>query len=69
MTRSASSPSNTLERWSEDVSEYIAFEIQTRCDIQGNRVPEHIRDFVEEHTRGGPAAGFEADLRGSEGRA
>jgi hypothetical protein len=43
---------NTLERWSEDVSEYIAFKIQTRCDIQGNRVPEHIRDFVEEHTRG-----------------
>jgi hypothetical protein len=37
---------NTLEHWSEDVSEYIAFEIQTRCDIEGNPVPEHIRDFV-----------------------
>jgi hypothetical protein len=37
---------NTLEHWSEDVSEYIAFEIQTRCDIQGVGVPEHIRDFV-----------------------
>jgi len=36
---------NTLEHWS-DVSEYIAFEIQTRCDIQGVGVPEHIRDFV-----------------------
>jgi hypothetical protein len=37
---------NTLEHWSEDVSEYIAFEIQTRCDIQSVGVPEHIRDFV-----------------------
>jgi len=37
---------NTLEHWSEDVSEYIAFEIQTRCGIQGAGVPEHIRDFV-----------------------
>jgi hypothetical protein len=37
---------NTLEHWSEDVSEYVAFEIQTRCDIDGVAVPEHIRDFV-----------------------
>jgi hypothetical protein len=37
---------NTLEHWSEDISEYIAFEIQTRFDIQGVGVPEHIRDFV-----------------------
>src|SRR5260370_17348968 len=37
---------NTLEHWSEDVSEYIALEIQTRCDIEGIAVPEHIRDFV-----------------------
>jgi hypothetical protein len=37
---------NTLEHWSEDVSEYIAFEIQTRYDIEGTAVPEHIRDFV-----------------------
>jgi hypothetical protein len=41
---------NTLEHWSEDVSEYIAFEIQTRCDIEGNTVPEHIRDFVTSYT-------------------
>ena len=27
----------TLEHWSEDGSEYIAFEIQTRCDIAGHR--------------------------------
>ena len=41
---------NTLEHWSEDVSEYIAFEIQTRCDIEGVAIPEHIRDFVESYT-------------------
>jgi hypothetical protein len=41
---------NTLEHWSEDVTEYIAFEIQTRCDIEGAPVPEHIRDFVESFT-------------------
>ena len=37
---------NTPEHWSEDVTEYIAFEIQTRCDIEGVAIPEHIRDFV-----------------------
>jgi hypothetical protein len=41
---------NTLEHWSEDVTEYIAFEIQTRCDIEGFAVPEHIRDFVASYT-------------------
>jgi hypothetical protein len=41
---------NTLEHWSEDVTEYIAFEIQTRCDIEGDAVPEHIRDFVTSYT-------------------
>jgi hypothetical protein len=40
---------NTLEHWSEDVSEDVAREIQTRCDIEGERVPEHIQDFVERH--------------------
>jgi hypothetical protein len=37
---------NTLEHWSEDVSNDIALEIQTRCDIEGVAVPEHIQDFV-----------------------
>ena len=41
---------NTLEHWSEDVTEYIAFEIQARCDIEGAAVPEHMRDFVESFT-------------------
>lgn len=38
---------NTLEHWSDDVSSDIAAEIQTRCDIEGVEVPEHVRDFVE----------------------
>jgi hypothetical protein len=42
---------NTLEYWSEDVSADVAAEIQTRCDIDGEPVPEHIRDFVERHAR------------------
>jgi hypothetical protein len=37
---------NTLEHWSEDVSRDIAREIQTRYDIEGTAVLEHIRDFV-----------------------
>src|SRR5262249_14120362 len=40
---------NTLEHWAEDVSQEIAEGIQTRCDIEGEEVPEHIRDFVEQH--------------------
>jgi hypothetical protein len=40
---------NTLEHWSEDVSKNIAREIQTRCDIEGEDVPESIRDFVESY--------------------
>jgi hypothetical protein len=38
---------NTLEHWSDDVSRDVAAEIQTRCDIEGVEVPEHVRDFVE----------------------
>ncbi len=44
---------NTLEHWSDDVSSDIAAEIQTRCDIEGVEVPEHVRDFVESFA--GPA--------------
>jgi hypothetical protein len=43
---------NTLEHWSDDVSEDVAREIQARCDIEGEPVPEHIRDFVDSY--GGP---------------
>ena len=41
---------NRLEHWSEDVSKDIALEIQTRCDIDGVTVPEHLHEFVESHT-------------------
>jgi hypothetical protein len=45
---------NTLEHWSRDISRDIAAEIQTRCDIDGTAVPEHVDDFVHSHT--GPVA-------------
>jgi hypothetical protein len=44
---------NTLEHWSDDVSDEIATEIRTRCDIAGDPIPEHIQDFVTSHN--GPA--------------
>jgi hypothetical protein len=44
---------NTLEHWSQDVSGEIAREIQTRCDIQGDTVPDHLQDFVDSNA--GPA--------------
>jgi hypothetical protein len=31
-----------LEHWADDVSEDIAQEVQTRCDIAGEPVPEHL---------------------------
>jgi hypothetical protein len=40
---------NTLEHWSDDISEAVATEIQTRCDIEGVCVPEHVSDFVDRH--------------------
>jgi len=39
---------NTLEHWAQDVSKHIALEIQSRCDIDGQDVPETVfQDFVE----------------------
>ena len=43
---------NTLEHWADDVSKDVAQEIQTRFDIAGEPVPEHIQDFVD--TYAGP---------------
>ena len=37
---------NTLEHWARDVSGDIASEIKARFDIDGDEMPEHIRDFV-----------------------
>jgi hypothetical protein len=45
---------NTLEHWADNVSEQMAEEIQVRCDIAGGPVPEHIRDFIENHRAGAP---------------
>ena len=42
---------NTLEHWSKDVSADVAAEIQTRCDIDGEAIPEHLKDFVDRHDR------------------
>jgi len=41
---------NTLEHWADDVSEDVAQEVQTRCDIAGEPVPEHLRDFVDTYS-------------------
>ena len=41
---------NTLEHWSDDMSGEVATEIQIRCDIEGEPVPDHLRDFVDRHT-------------------
>jgi hypothetical protein len=41
---------NTLEHWSRDISRDIAAEIQTRCDIEGAAVPDHVEDFVHGYT-------------------
>ena len=40
---------NTAERWSEDVSEDVAREIQQRCNLQLSDVPSHIQEFVDRH--------------------
>ena len=41
---------DTLEQWANDISRDIAEVIQARCDIAGDPVPEHIRNFVESYT-------------------
>ena len=43
---------NTSERWSDDVSEDIAREIQRRCDLQLTDVPSHLQAFVDRHASG-----------------
>jgi hypothetical protein len=53
---------NTLKHWSDDVSEVIATEIQTRCDIEGVSVPEHISDFVDRYRKLGSPTYAEARL-------
>jgi hypothetical protein len=40
---------NTEERWSEDVSEDVAREIQHRCNMQLSDVPSHLHEFVDRY--------------------
>jgi hypothetical protein len=40
---------NPDEKWSLDVSEDVAREIQKRCDLQLNDVPSTVEDFVHRH--------------------
>jgi hypothetical protein len=37
---------NTLEHWADDLSKDVAREIQCRCDIEGDDIPDHLVDFV-----------------------
>jgi hypothetical protein len=56
---------NTLEHWIRDISAEVAVEIQSRCDIEGAELPDHLRDFVESHICASPCAstGLHAALR------
>jgi hypothetical protein len=49
---------NMLGHWADDVSRQITDEIQKRCDLAGEPVPERIRDFVEDHTGPTSSADF-----------
>jgi hypothetical protein len=40
---------NTSDRWSEDVSEDVAREIQHRCNLQLSDVPSHLQEFVDRY--------------------
>jgi hypothetical protein len=40
---------NTVEHWSEDVSEDVAREIQRRSDLAYNDVPSALQVFVDRH--------------------
>ena len=45
---------NTFERWSRDVSEDIADELEQRFGYEGFEVPEGLRDFIDIHGSGRP---------------
>jgi hypothetical protein len=45
---------NTFERWSRDVSEEIADELEQRFGCEGFEVPEGLLDFIEIHGSGKP---------------
>jgi hypothetical protein len=41
---------NPAERWSKDVSEDIAREIQRRCHLQLSDVPSYLQEFVDRYS-------------------
>jgi hypothetical protein len=43
---------NTIEGWSQDVSQGVARELRRRCDLQLRDVPSSIQDFVQRHDGG-----------------
>ncbi|MCP3397774.1 hypothetical protein [Bradyrhizobium sp. CCGB20] len=40
---------NTSERWSEDVSEDVAREIQHQCNLQLTDIPSNLQEFVDRY--------------------
>ena len=38
---------NTSEKWSQDVSADVAYELRQRCDLQARDVPFFLQDFVD----------------------
>src|SRR3569623_1762509 len=50
-----------FEKWSEDVSEDVAREIQLRCDLQLDDVPSSLQGFVDDQL--GPDRGKQLALK------
>lgn len=40
---------NTVEGWSEDVSEDVALELRRRCDLQMRDIPAGLQDFTDRY--------------------
>jgi hypothetical protein len=38
---------NTVERWSQDVSEDVVHELRRRCDLQMRDIPAGLHDFTD----------------------
>jgi hypothetical protein len=40
---------NTAEKWSQDVSADVAYELHRRCDLQLRDVPFFLQDFIDRY--------------------
>jgi hypothetical protein len=40
---------NTAEKWSQDVSADVAYQLRHRCDLQMRDVPFFLQDFVDRY--------------------